>query len=391
MKEKLAKIFGMENVSFETNDCFAYSTDSSQIEGQTKAIAWPTRKEQIAELIKEALKNKWDVVTRGGGSGMAGGCVPQDSIILDISKMDKIERIDVKNKIAVVEPGVILDDLNFVLSERNLFLPVNPSSHKVCSIGGMVATNAAGNRAIKYGKTSDWTEEIEIINGKGEVLNLKGKELEEFVGTEGVLGTITKIKLKLTEPVTERTLSLFKFDQVSELMKKVEELKDDKNILSIEFFDRFTAELSGLENRYHLFIEFGSQDGEIKDENEIQKIWKMREDVGTVLSSNGYMFMEDPEIPFEKLPEFMNWSETNKIPCFGHVALGVIHQRFSKEQKNKIPEMFNLVQKLGGKVSGEHGIGIWKKDYLDRETIEKLKELKKKYDPDNLLNRGKIL
>jgi glycolate oxidase len=393
MKNTLDSVFGKENVSFEDLDCLTYATDSSQVEGKSMAIIWPSDKEQIVELVRMSLKNKWNIVSRGGGSGLAGGCVPQDSIILDMSKMDSVDTPDKSQKTVVVEPGVILDDLNFLLKEYGLFFPVNPSSHGVCSVGGMVATNAAGNRAIRYGKTSNWVDELEIINGKGDVLNISGQEARDFAGTEGVLGIITRIKLRLTEPITERSISVLRFNDSDDMIRKVKELKDNKNILSMEFFDRLTAELSGLENSYHLFLEFGNHDGEIKDEIEIQEMWKKREEAGIALSSNGYIFMEDPKIPLDGngLQEFMDWLETNRIPYFGHIGLGIIHQRFKTEQKDKIPEMFRLVQKLGGTVSGEHGIGMRKKEYIDRETANKIRDLKKQYDPYNILNRGKMI
>jgi glycolate oxidase len=391
MNDVLERIFGSENISSRETDCLVYSLDSSQIEGKTKVVAWPTSKEQIMEVVKAAKGKKWDIVARGGGSGMAGGCVPQDSITLDMSKMDSMGKPDKDRKTVVAGPGVILDDLNSSLQEHGLFFPINPSSHKACSVGGMVATNAAGNAAVRYGKTADWVEEIEIISGSGEILKLKGMDLREFAGTEGILGIITEIKLKLTEPVKARTLSLKEYDEFGDMMNVVNELMDNENILSIELFDKQTAELSGLDSKYHLFIEFGSREGELKDESDIQRIWKIREDVGAILSSNDFVLMEDPQIPLEKLPEFIDWLEANKIPYFGHIALGIIHQRFKRGQGRIISEMFDLVKKLGGNVSGEHGIGLRKKEYLGGEIIMKMKRLKNKYDPEGVLNRGKII
>jgi glycolate oxidase len=387
----LEGIFGKENVSSEEADCIAYSTDSSGIEGRTKAVVWPVRKEQIIELIKLALENDWNIVPRGGGSGLAGGGVPQESIIMDMSKMDFIEELDGSNKTVSVGPGLVLDDLNAALKDNGLYFPVNPTSHKVCSIGGMISNNAAGNRAIRYGKTSDWTEEIEIINGKGELLVLSGQGMEDFVGSEGILGVITRIKLRLAEPIKDRSVSLLEFAGSEELLKKVHEVKNNRNVLSVELFDKFTSGLSGLGNKYHLFIEFEGGEGDVKEDQEFQRIWKIREDIGTVLFSNGYVFTEDPRIPMERLPDFMKWLEKNKVPYFGHIAVGIIHQRFSVEQRRKIAEMLQLVKMLGGSVSGEHGIGLRKKEYLDKAEIGKLLKLKKKYDPGNILNRGKII
>jgi glycolate oxidase len=391
MMDLLEGTFGKGNVSDEETDCIAYSMDSSEIEGKTKAVVWPTEKEQIIELIDLALKNDWNVVPRGGGSGLAGGCVPQESIIIDMSKMNIVEKPDRDKKTVVVGPGLILDDLNAVLRDHELYFPINPTSHRVCSIGGMISNNAAGNRAIKYGKTSDWTEEIELIDGNGKLKVLSGQDLEDFVGSEGILGIIIRAKLMLTEPIKERSISLLEFTDLNELLKKVHEIKSNENVLSAELFDKITSDLSGIESKYHLFIEFEGKEGDIKEGPEFKKLWEIRESLGTVLFSNGYIFTEDPKIPIEKLPDFIRWLEKNKVPYFGHIALGIIHQRFNEEQKRKIPEMFQLVNNLGGNVSGEHGIGLRKKEYLGKSEIGKLKELKKKYDPNNILNRGKMI
>jgi glycolate oxidase len=310
---------------------------------------------------------------------------------MDMSKMDFIEQPDISNKTVAVGPGLVLDDLNVALKDNGLHFPVNPTSHKVCSIGGMISNNAAGNRAIRYGKTSDWTEEIEIIDGKGELMVLTGQDLEDFAGSEGILGVIIRAKLRLAEPLKARSISLLEFADPNELLRKVNETKGNDNVLSVELFDKFTSGLSGLESKYHLFIEFEGGEGNIQEGLEFQRIWKIREDIGTILFSNRYVLTEDPKIPMERLPDFMKWLEKNKVPYFGHVAMGIIHQRFSLEQKRKISEMFKLVKKLGGNVSGEHGIGLRKKEYLDKAEIGKLLKLKKKYDPGNILNKGKMI
>jgi glycolate oxidase len=394
MKERLVFIFGEHGVSFEPNECLAYSFDASMIEGKPPAVAvvWPTDRKQIARLVRMATENHWDLVPRGGGTGMAGGCIPaKSSIILDLSRMDNVSGLDEKKRVVVAEPGVILDDLNLMLRDHGLAFPIKPSSHAVCTVGGMIATNAAGNNAIRFGRVSEWLEEIEVINGNGEEIILRGKEAKEFAGSEGVLGVVVSARLRLAESVQKRSVTLFRFDHMEGLMEKVRVLSGNKSLNALEFMNSRCSVLSGLEPNHLLIAEFSDDQGETRDQAEIERIWSMREGVGTNLSSKGYMFMEDPWLPDESILKFMEWLEKNGIPAFGHIGVGIIHQRFMADQKDLIVEMFKVVTDLGGRVSGEHGIGVAKKQYLGKETAERLRELRKKHDPRGVFNRGKVV
>ncbi len=388
MKEELERIFG-KNVSLERDDCLVYSYDASRINGKASVVVWPEDKGQIVRLVKKAKEKGWDIVPRGSGTGMSGGCVPKDSVVIDLSKMDKIGEID--GETVTVEPGVILDNLNYFLKDHDLYFPVRPSSHRACSIGGMISTNASGNRAIRFGKTDDWVEEITIVDGNGNEMLLKGDGLKEFAGTEGILGIIVSAKLRLTEPIRNRSISVFNYDNIDDLLSKVNELKGNGNINAIEFRDRLCSKLAGHEPKYNLFVEFSDDSGEIRDEKEIMKAWNNRESVGTKLSTKGYIFMEDPMVPVERVKEFIRWLESRGIPSFGHIGTGIIHQRYRKEDLPKVREMLARVKEMGGNVSGEHGIGISKREYLDREVIGKIRDLKKRYDPYNIFNRGKVI
>lgn len=388
MKEELKEIFG-DGVSFGDNDCYIYSFDASRIEGKASAVVWPDNKERIIRLVEKAKEKGWDIVTRGSGTGMSGGCVPKGSVVVDLSRMDSIGKPE--GKTITVEPGVILDNLNYFLKSHDLYFPVRPSSHRACSIGGMIATNALGNRAIRFGKTEDWVEEIAIVDGKGNERFLKGDEMKEFVGTEGILGIIVSAKLRLTEPIRKRSVSVFDYENIDDLLSKVKELKGRENINAMEFRDRLCSRLSENGTKYNLLIEFSDDSGEIRDEKEMLKAWKNRESVGTKLSAKGFIFMEDPWVPPEKVKGFIEWLEIKGIPSFGHIGTGIIHQRFREEDLPKIKEMFERVKDIGGNVSGEHGIGLSKREYLDREVIGKIKKLKESYDPHGIFNRGKVI
>jgi FAD/FMN-containing dehydrogenase len=305
--------------------------------------------------------------------------------------MDKMSELDERKRLVTAEPGVVLDDLNMMLRDHGLAFPIKPSSHAVCTIGGMIATNAAGNNAIRFGRVSEWLEEIEIIDGNGEEIVLRGKEAKEFTGSEGVLGVVVSARLKLAEAVQKRSVTLFRFDHMEGLMEKVRVLSGNKSLNALEFMNRECSRLSGLEPNHLLIAEFSDDQGGVADEVEIEKIWSMRECVGTNLSSKGYMFMEDPWVPVEKITEFSAWLEKNGIPAFGHIGVGIIHQRFMADQKDLIKEMFKVVTGLGGRASGEHGIGVAKKQYVGKELADRLRELRKKHDPHGVFNRGKVV
>jgi FAD/FMN-containing dehydrogenase len=224
-----------------------------------------------------------------------------------------------------------------------------------------------------------------VVLADGEV---KWTEPEPFVGSEGIYGVITQLKLKLTEPAEMRSVSIFEFDDIEKLLEKVEGYRD--KAMSIEFINREAAKLANLGDKNKLMIEFEDDSGEIKDPQEIEKRWDEREGMGPILTSTGYVVMEDPRIPKERMVEYLKWLEERGIPAFGHVAFGIVHPRFERGSK-LIKELFAFVQKIGGEVSGEHGIGLTKKKYLDEKKKAQIRELKKKYDPKNILNRGKVI
>ena len=362
-----------------------YEFDASQLKGEATEVLLPISVAQLIEAVK-----KYDAITpRGGGTGLAGGCVPTNSIVLDLSKLDKIKEFDEKRKKVIVEAGVILEDLQNFLLPYGLEFPVKPSSYKACTIGGMIATDAVGNRAIKYGRTSRWVDWIEIINADGH-LERKGKtELADYSGMEGITGIIVAASLSLSE-IRERTAELFSYDSLEEVMEKVKSLKHNENVSMIEFLDKKASGLVGMPKKYTLIIEFESDEGSIKGK-EYDKLFLTRDSCGPVLSREGYTIMEDPKIILDKLPEFMKICEECGSPVFGHLGIGILHPRFSQAQAKKIAELLSFVVKTNGKVSGEHGIGATKKQYLDEGTKKIYQTVKHRIDPKNKFNPGKII
>ncbi len=384
------RIVGKGNVSEEEIDKLVYSTDASQIKGETRLVVWPKNAEEIHKIVLFAKRNKTNLVIRGAGTGLVGGCIPRDEVVMDLSKLNKILNISEYERSVIVQAGVVLNNLNLRLKKLKLFFPVIPSSHKVCTIGGMISTNAVGIRAIKYGRVENWVKALEIMDGTGRLRRIKGNEIKNFCGKEGTTGIILRAKLKLDDLPEKRSLDIFKFEdeELEELVEKVRELQDEE-VSAIEFINTKAAKIAGLEELNHLIIEYEDFRGEFKEENEIEKIWKMREGILTKINAKEYSISEDPKLPLDKIIDFLYWLKNNNIPAFGHIGVGIIHPHFKRDSE-KIEEMFEIVKKLNGEVSGEHGIGLLKKKYVDPEILKEIKELKDKYNPDNIINGGKI-
>jgi len=362
-----------------------YECDASQIKGKAKQIFFPMSIGQVKSIVQTNPR----ITIRGGGTGLSGGAVPNGDIILDTSKLTKIGKLDKARNTIEVEAGVIPDDLNEFLEKYDLELPVNPSSHAVCTLGGMIATDAVGSRAIKYGSTSQNVRWIEIINAKGELERKGTTEISDYSGLEGATGVIVRACLNLVRK-KKRSASLIPVNSLSELVELTHKLKGHEHISAIEFIDDISSEKIGLEKKYHIIAEFEDDTGKLKKEK-YTELFKLRDKLGPLLSREGYTQIEDPKLHPNKIKDFLSWLKLKKIPCFGHISIGIIHPRFRPEQEELIKEMMKVVKRLGGQVSGEHGIGILKKQYVDPQDKKILMNIKKRTDPNNKFNSGKII
>ena len=366
-------------------DLIAYSTDASMIEGNAISVIYPETPEQV----RQAIVSSAGITVRGAGSGLVGGAVPQNCVVLDMSKMNNILKFDRTKMEIEVEAGVILDELNDYLENYGLEFPVQPSSHSICTIGGMISTNAVGSRAIKYGRTSDWVSRLWVVNGKGEFIEAGKTDMGDFTGMEGITGVIFKARLKLL-PKKIRSASLVSFDRLSEVQELVMKLKIRDDVSAIEFLDKFVSGMLGLSDKNHVIIEYESEEGKMGGE-EYEKLMKLRDGAYPALASAGFTRIEDPKILVHKFTEFGEFLQDNKVPFFGHLGVGIIHPVFRKEQEKIIREMINTVKKLHGQVSGEHGIGIAKKEFLEPGDIKLIQRIKKRHDPFGKLNCGKVV
>jgi len=382
MIDDFIKIFGRENVGADVKDLLAYSFDASNVEGTPLAVVWPLATKQVAEFMKYCNKNDVKVFPRGAGTNLSGGAVPFKGVVVDFSRMNRI--LDVSEGSVVVEPGVVLEDLERELNQRGKTLPVVPASDKACTVGGCIAEDSAGIRAVKYGTMKDWVTELEVVLPDGRILKTDGKD---FSGSEGIIGLITKATLRIREKPETRSLTIFELDSPGEVQEKLISFLT-QGASAIEFVSRLANGIVkkpfGLKNT--LLVEFEDNRGAIKDQNEVKRITEHRKTISSQLASEGFVIVEDPKVPAEKIAEFLEELEKMGIPSYGHLGYGVVHPRMKRNAERA--KIAGLVAKVGANPVGEHGIGVLKKAV---KTKEWLLPLKQKYDPDNILNPGKVL
>ncbi|MFH1506470.1 MAG: FAD-binding oxidoreductase [archaeon] len=389
MKDHIAKIVGANRVSDSEEDLLAYSYDGSFLEAMPKLVVWPKTVEEIRAILLFLGRSGTSLVPRGNGTGFVGGAIGEGAAILDMTLMDKIKKLNVREKYVDVEPGITLKKLNDFLRTEHLFFPITPENQKTTTIGSMFATNALSIRSYGLGKMENWVEEIEFLDGTGKFY--KTKSVEKFIGTEGTVSIITNLKLKVIPSITGTTTSVFGFMEIPDMINRLQELKKNESIIALEFLDKMSSTYVGLKDNYHLLVEFESDDGKLNNIEEIEKVWLKRNGLNKVLDLKGYMLREDTKIPTEKLYDMIIWCEHNQVPCYGHIGLGILNIRFMPKQKGKIEELYDFVRKINGFQAGMYGYGLKKKRFMPQATKNRIIKLKEEFDYNNLLNRGKMV
>jgi glycolate oxidase len=451
VKKALKDIVGEKNFTDSLIDRVAYSRDASEHKHRPDAAVWATTSDAISAILKLANREKFPVVARGAGTSLAGLTVPEHGgLVLDLGRMNKIIEINIEDRVAVVEPGVIYADLEQELVPHGFFFPPDPASGRVCTIGGNVATNAGGIKGAKYGTTKDYVLALEVVLPDGRIMRTGSRCLKSasgfdltrlFVGSEGTLGVVTEITLKINPKpaVTNTAMATFKSLEdagraVSEIMHSgvlpcALELVDQKTLGAInQNTDIQLPEAEALlvaETDGHTKEETGFQVDKIIDifkknkalstkkansAEESEALWAARKSVYPVLTRiDKNLYVEDMSVPMSKVPVVLKAISDIaekydlKIPTVGHAGDGNIHPAISidrtnpeevKRMEEASVELFDKVIELGGTLTGEHGIGLAKARFMHREhdpvAMDTMRSLKRLFDPNNILNPGKM-
>jgi glycolate oxidase len=415
----------------------------------------PRTAEEISAILKICNQYKIPVTPRGGGTGLSGGALQHlGGVLLSVERMNNIIKIDERNLQVITEPGVITEVLQNALKEKGLFYPPDPSSRGSCMIGGNIAENSGGPKAVKYGVVKDYVLNLEVVLPTGEIIwtganvlkNATGYNLTQLVvGSEGTLGIVTKIVLKLLPHPKHDLLMLVPFRSAEKACAAVsaifmagytpsamEFMEKDALEWVMRFVDNSIVPMEA-DIEAHLLIEVDGNDVDVlmkdmegisaivtdydcsdilfaDDAQQKAELWKLRRRVGEAVKSHSIYKEEDTVVPRAELPVLLKGvKDIGKkygfhSVCYGHAGDGNLHVNIIKGEltdeewngslKKGIREIFELVKSLGGTISGEHGIGLVQKEYMDiifsRKELELMKQIKNVFDPNNILNKGKI-
>ncbi|HAA90220.1 MAG: Glycolate oxidase subunit GlcD [Thermoanaerobacterales bacterium 50_218] len=449
--EEIKRIVGKEHVYTSLEERICYGYDSTPEAFFPDLVVRPATTEEIQKIVKLANHHLFPIIPRGAGTGLSGGSVPvKGGVVLDLTRMNKILEIDEENLVAVVEPGVITYELQQEVEKRGLFYPPDPASLKTSTIGGNVAECAGGPRAFKYGVTRDYVLGLEVVTPTGELLKVGGKTVKSvtgydlirlYTGSEGTLGIITKIILRLLpKPEAKKTLMAVypSLDDaahtVTMIIKKgiipaTLELMDDLTIRCVENYLHMGLPLDAeailimevdgpaelVEKQAVQVAELCRENGarEVKiaaDEKDRDEIWRARRAVSAaVVQIKPTKISEDIAVPRSQIPKMVRRLKEIaarydlNLVIFGHAGDGNLHPNILCDQndaeemervRKAIAELFKAAVELGGTLTGEHGIGTMKAPYLKYETgdvgYQVMKAIKKALDPNNILNPGKI-
>lgn len=363
-------------------EMLSYETDASRLVGKAEKVVFPKKAEDVQNIIKSS---GFDIVPRGGGTSQTGGTIPNNSIVIDTSKMNKILSFDFKKRIIEVEAGINLKELNEKLNSVNFEFPIK-SLNESPTIGGMAAMNSLNSRSMKYGRIKDWIEEIEFVNGAGELIKISKPDLGDVCGMEGITGVIVKLRIKII-PKIERSASVFQAGNLGEVLSMARRLKLENDVVMLELFPPEISEMLDFPKKYHLIIEFDSQRGKIKEE-EYNRILDLGKKAYFVLINQEYYNREGAKFFFDKLKDFMLYLEANNIPYLSYPGDGIINIFFKDKENEKRKQIIDLMMKTGGKFVG--GAGIKRKDLVDSFEKKILNRIKLKYDPFGKFNKGKF-
>lgn len=451
---QLRGLLGESLVADDAATLAAHGGDKWFANHSPEVVVFAETTEQVSVLLRFASQHKIPVTARGAGYGYVGGCVPvRGGIALSLARMNRIKEINFADAVAIVEPGVITGELQARAREQKLFYPPDPASLKNCTLGGNVATNAGGPRCLKYGVTRNYVIGLEVVLASGEVLRTGGRVHKNktgfdligiFVGSEGMLGIVTEITLKLLPlPPARATLSAA-FETMASAAAAVQQIFAAGFLpSSLEIADHFTLEAARRDlgaavvaaGNAHLLVDLDGQPETVRlevaqlrklieakqptalevatTETESERLWAPRREFSNSLRATGLTKLnEDIVVPRSRLVDLVEFAEALQkkhgfpVAAFGHAGDGNIHVNLMADRYHEdaavrakvegaLDELLAQVLAWGGVITGEHGIGLAKKRWWPDATSEVARDLHRRFkqalDPDGILNPGKFV
>ena len=453
LAEQLIALLGAEHVSATAEDLAVHSADKWFASAPPEVVVYPSNTEQVSKLLRFASEQGIPVTARGAGVGYVGGCVPlRGGIAVSLFRMNRIKEINTADGVAVVEPGVITGVLQSEVRKLGWFYPPDPASLKECSLGGNIATNAGGPRCLKYGVTRHYVLGLEAVLADGTIVKAGGRCHKNktgfdlvglFVGSEGMLGIVTEVTLRLLPHPPTRAMVSAGFNSFAEAAGAVQRILGGGFLPSaLEIADKFTLKAA---REYlgesvtptgdaHLLVEIDGHEESVAlelkklqalvagcgsinldaavGEEACERFWKLRREFSYSLRNTGLIKLnEDIVVPRSRLVDLVEFAEQLQgesgfpIACFGHAGDGNIHVNIMvpnmtdpairERAESALDRLFHQVIAWNGAITGEHGVGIAKQRWFGEavgagaETLHR--RLKLALDPEGILNPGKFL
>ncbi len=449
--QKLIAIVGEDNVSQRQADLDAHSVDESWVDPHIpEVVVWPSSAQQVSEIVRYANERRLPVVPWAGGSSLEGNPVPVcGGILLAMYRMNRILNINEDDLQVTVEPGVIYDELNAQLRRLGMFFPPAPGSSDVANIGGMVANNSSGMRTVKYGVTRDYVQRLEVVLPSGEIVHLGSNAIKTtsgydllglMIGSEGTLGVVTEITLRVVGAPEQVAAVVAVFDELDDATATVYDcIRSGLDPSAIEFLDEGTVRVTNQQQGLHLretptlFIEFHGNQADIEEQVEYlrelceengctdfqaamtaedrEQLWAARSEAHDSIKFShpgAVMIAGDVCVPISKFGALVHFvhdlAQRMNLPiyAFGHAGDGnlhtetIAHREDAEEFARGIQATDEIIKHglaLGGTVAGEHGVGLAKREYMALEhgnSLEIMKAIKHLLDPNGIMNPGKV-
>ncbi len=449
--KEIAAIVGPDHLITSPEERWCYAFDATDRAHMPDAVVFPDSAAEIAAIVRLANEYRFPVVPRGAGTGRSGGAVPiEGGVVLVLTRLNRIIEINTNDLVAVVEPGVVLGKLKAAVEAVGLYYPPDPASAEFCTIGGNVAECAGGAVAVQYGVTRDYVLGLEVVLPTGEIIaagtrtmkGVVGYDLTRlFLGSEGTLGVITRITLKLvSKPPARQTLAagFATLTAAAEAVSLI--LRSGLAPTALEFMDHVTlscvnemlpfklpegtaallliavdGQIQDVEERAERIATFCREQGaglvlRARTGEEAERLWQARKVVSpALLKVKPHKVSEDVVVPLGAIPQLIDALQDIArqrgliIPSYGHAGDGnmhvnVLYDRRVEREREAVPaaveDIFTVVRELSGTLSGEHGIGLTKAPYLGMEVspaaMELQRRIKAAFDPHNIMNPGKI-
>jgi glycolate oxidase len=451
LKREIIAVVGKEQYTESLLDMVSYSYDASEHSHRPACGVLPRTTEQVAEVLKLAHREKIPVVPRGAGTGLSGMAIPvKGGIVLDLSRMNEILEINIENRLAVVQPGVVYDDLQNLLAPYGFFFPPDPASGKVSTLGGNVATNAGGLKGAKYGTTRDYVLGLKVVLPDGRILKTGSRAMKSvsgydltrlFVGSEGTLGVVAEITVKINPRPAATSTALATFDDLGDAGNALTEVMHsgiipsaleilgreallainrntdlalpEVDMMILVETDGYTRQETEFQMEKVIAVFQRNNPREIKrakNQKEADELWRARKSAYAVLARmKTHFVLEDVTVPMSNITALLKGvqhiaKERNlQIATYGHAGDGNLHPQILydgydpdqvKRMEKASEDLFRLAIELDGTLTGEHGIGLSKAPFMtlehDAVAMEVMRGLKRFFDPHNILNPGKM-